>query len=243
MIVSWMTTNQCNLKCVHCYQDAEEATERELSTDEAKKMIDEIARAGFKIMIFSGGEPLLRPDIYELVAHAASRGLRPVFGSNGTLITDEVAAYNESLGASALPFAEGEEAPLPVAVDSCQAGEGKLWVVYRYKDSEAFRDFAREYHDKANETISFGTGTALAGQEAGWFTGGDFVKLGRGDEVTAARQKDLERLGKERGVMVEADHSIILQTEGKILYVTRNVAVLGKNTVQIPEGKHYVVFR
>lgn len=91
MIVSWMTTNQCNLKCVHCYQDAEEATERELTTDEAKKMIDEIARAGFKIMIFSGGEPLLRPDIYELVAHAASRGLRPVFGSNGTLITDEVA--------------------------------------------------------------------------------------------------------------------------------------------------------
>ena len=54
MIVSWMTTNQCNLKCVHCYQDAEEATERELSTDEAKKMIDEIARTGFKIMIFSG---------------------------------------------------------------------------------------------------------------------------------------------------------------------------------------------
>ena len=77
MIVSWMTTNQCNLKCVHCYQDAEEATERELSTDEAKKMIDEIARTGFKIMIFSGGEPLLRPDIYELVAHAASRGPAP----------------------------------------------------------------------------------------------------------------------------------------------------------------------
>ena len=97
MIVSWMTTNQCNLKCVHCYQDAEEATERELTTDEAKKMIDEIARAGFKIMIFSGGEPLLRPDIYELVAHAASRGLRPVFGSNGTLITDEVAAMGISV--------------------------------------------------------------------------------------------------------------------------------------------------
>ena len=83
----------------------------------------------------------------------------------------------------------------------------------------------------------------MARQEAGWFAGGDFVKLGRGDAVTAARQKDLERLEKERMVMVEADHSIILQTEGKILYVTRNVAVLGKNTVQIPEGKHYVVFR
>lgn len=102
MIVSWMTTNQCNLKCVHCYQDAEEATERELSTDEAKKMIDEIALAGFKIMIFSGGEPLLRPDIYELVAHAASRGLRPVFGSNGTLITDEVARRLKETGACAM---------------------------------------------------------------------------------------------------------------------------------------------
>ncbi len=102
MIVSWMTTNQCNLKCVHCYQDAENATERELSTDEAKKMIDEIARAGFKLMIFSGGEPLMRPDIYELVAHAASRGLRPVFGSNGTLITDEVAGRLKEAGACAV---------------------------------------------------------------------------------------------------------------------------------------------
>ena len=92
MLVSWMTTNKCNLKCVHCYQDAEEATDKELSCEEGKKMIDEIARAGFKVMIFSGGEPLMRPDIYELVAHAASRGLRPVFGSNGTLITPELAA-------------------------------------------------------------------------------------------------------------------------------------------------------
>ena len=62
MLVSWMTTNKCNLKCVHCYQDAEEATDKELSCEEGKKMIDEIARAGFKVMIFSGGEPLMRPD-------------------------------------------------------------------------------------------------------------------------------------------------------------------------------------
>ncbi|MBQ9955742.1 MAG: putative heme d1 biosynthesis radical SAM protein NirJ2 [Eggerthellaceae bacterium] len=102
MIVSWMTTNKCNLKCVHCYQDAEEATDKELSTEEGKKMIDEIAAAGFKIMIFSGGEPLMRPDIYELVAHAASRGLRPVFGSNGTLITPEVARRLKEAGACAM---------------------------------------------------------------------------------------------------------------------------------------------
>ena len=60
MIVSWMTTNRCNLKCVHCYQDADECDNRELSTEEARAMISDIARAGFKIMIFSGGEPLMR---------------------------------------------------------------------------------------------------------------------------------------------------------------------------------------
>ena len=96
MIVSWMTTNQCNLKCSHCYQDAE------LTTAEGKKLIDEIARAGFKIMIFSGGEPLMRPDIYELVAYAASKGLRPVFGTNGTLITKEVAQKLKDSGAAAM---------------------------------------------------------------------------------------------------------------------------------------------
>ena len=53
MIVSWMTTNQCNLKCVHCYQDAEEATERELSTDEAKIMILKPARAISSIIFFA----------------------------------------------------------------------------------------------------------------------------------------------------------------------------------------------
>lgn len=102
MIVSWMTTNKCNLKCEHCYQDAAEADSRELSTAEARSMIEQIARAGFKIMIFSGGEPLLRDDIYELVAHAAACGLRPVFGSNGTLITDEVAAKLKAAGACAM---------------------------------------------------------------------------------------------------------------------------------------------
>lgn len=102
MIVSWMTTNKCNLKCEHCYQDADEAGSRELSTAEARAMIEQIAAAGFKIMIFSGGEPLMRDDIYELVAHAAACGLRPVFGSNGTLITDEVAAKLKAAGAAAM---------------------------------------------------------------------------------------------------------------------------------------------
>lgn len=102
MIVSWMTTNQCNLTCGHCYQDAGDKKTEELSTAEAKKLIEEIARAGFKIMIFSGGEPLMRSDIFQLVAYAARAGLRPVFGTNGMLITKDVAMRLKDSGAAAM---------------------------------------------------------------------------------------------------------------------------------------------
>jgi len=99
MIVSWNTTNACNMYCAHCYRDAGCKAEEELSTAEAKKLLNEIARAGFKIMIFSGGEPLMRPDILELVRHASGLGLIPVFGTNGTLITKEKAVRLKEAGA------------------------------------------------------------------------------------------------------------------------------------------------
>lgn len=99
MIVSWNTTNACNMYCDHCYRDAGCKAEEELSTAEAKKLLEQIARANFKIMIFSGGEPLMRPDIVELVAYASSLGLRPVFGTNGTLITLEMAKKLKAAGA------------------------------------------------------------------------------------------------------------------------------------------------
>jgi putative heme d1 biosynthesis radical SAM protein NirJ2 len=102
MIVSWMTTNRCNLKCKHCYQDAGVGKDAELTTSQAQGLIDGIARAGFKIMIFSGGEPLMRPDIFTLVRYAADAGLRPVFGTNGTLITLEVATRLRECGAAAM---------------------------------------------------------------------------------------------------------------------------------------------
>jgi putative heme d1 biosynthesis radical SAM protein NirJ2 len=91
LIISWNSTNQCNMFCEHCYREAGEKAEEELSTDEAKRMLEEIVRADFKIMIFSGGEPLMRPDIFELIAYAKNLGLRPVLGTNGTLISPEVA--------------------------------------------------------------------------------------------------------------------------------------------------------
>ena len=93
MILSWNTTKKCNLFCKHCYRDSGPGAEsvNELNTDEGKKLIDTIKSAGFKILILSGGEPLLREDIFELASYASQIGLRPAVGSNGTLITQEVA--------------------------------------------------------------------------------------------------------------------------------------------------------
>ena len=102
MIVSWNTTNACNMYCAHCYRDAGCKADEELSTGEAKELLNQIARAGFKIMIFSGGEPLMRPDILELVKHAASLKLIPVFGTNGTLITRDMAEKIKSAGAKGM---------------------------------------------------------------------------------------------------------------------------------------------
>ncbi len=102
MIISWNTTNACNMYCKHCYRDAGVKAEEELNTEEGLALIDQIADAGFKIMIFSGGEPLMREDIFTLVAHARKKGLRPVFGTNGTLITGETARRLKKSGATVM---------------------------------------------------------------------------------------------------------------------------------------------
>ncbi|NJD01926.1 MAG: putative heme d1 biosynthesis radical SAM protein NirJ2 [Ruminiclostridium sp.] len=102
MIISWNTTNACNMHCGHCYRDAGVKAKDELNTEEAKNLLSEIAKAGFKIMIFSGGEPLTRPDITELTAFAKTKGMVPVFGTNGTLITPRMAKDLKEAGAAGM---------------------------------------------------------------------------------------------------------------------------------------------
>ena len=91
-IVVYNCLQRCNLRCIHCYAQAtgEEAPDI-LSTDEAKKMIDSTADFGCPVMLFSGGEPLLREDVFDLMRHAKARGMRTTLSTNGTLITPEVA--------------------------------------------------------------------------------------------------------------------------------------------------------
>ena len=86
-IVVWNSTKACNLRCIHCYYTARaEPDPRELSTAEAKAFIDDLAHFGVPVLLFSGGEPLTRDDLYELGAYAVAQGLRTVISTNGTLI-------------------------------------------------------------------------------------------------------------------------------------------------------------
>jgi radical SAM protein with 4Fe4S-binding SPASM domain len=90
-IVVWNITRACNLKCIHCYNDSGPGpAENELSTTEAKDVIKDLAQFGVPVVLFSGGEPLLRHDIFELLKFANELGLRTVLSTNGTLITADI---------------------------------------------------------------------------------------------------------------------------------------------------------
>ncbi|MEF8823476.1 MAG: heme b synthase [Desulfohalobiaceae bacterium] len=89
-VLAWEVTRACNLACRHCRADAHtDPFPGELDTDEALRLIDEIAQVGSPILIFSGGEPLLRADIFQLVERARANGLRCAMAPNGTLLNAE----------------------------------------------------------------------------------------------------------------------------------------------------------
>ncbi len=91
-IVVYNCLRACNLKCIHCYAHAttEEAPDI-LNNDEAKSMIDSAADFGCPVMLFSGGEPLMRADVFDLMRHAKGLGMRTTLSTNGTLITPATA--------------------------------------------------------------------------------------------------------------------------------------------------------
>jgi len=88
----WEVTSACNLKCIHCHATSDKASPDELSTDEGKKLIDMLAENNeFRTLIYTGGEPLVRPDIFELLRHSQKAGLANIIATNGTLIDEEMA--------------------------------------------------------------------------------------------------------------------------------------------------------
>lgn len=98
-LVAWETTRRCNLSCVHCRASAEDHVyENELGTRASLTLLDQIREVGQPIIILTGGEPLLRPDIFEIASHGTAIGLRMVMAPNGTLITPETAMKMKESG-------------------------------------------------------------------------------------------------------------------------------------------------
>src|SRR5215470_4864531 len=99
--VSWNLTQRCNLECAHCYMSAHAGadTRGELSTEECRRVIDEIARVNPNVfLILTGGEPLLRRDIFDVAGYATDKGFTTVLGTNGVLLREPQAKLMRERG-------------------------------------------------------------------------------------------------------------------------------------------------
>ena len=95
----WEVTSACNLECIHCHTGGGKPAKDELTTDEAKKLIDELIKINeFRILVYSGGEPLLRPDIFELLHYSRKAGFINIIATNGTLVDEKVASRLREAG-------------------------------------------------------------------------------------------------------------------------------------------------
>ena len=109
---AWEVTKACNLRCIHCHASSGKPNPDEMTTEEAKRFIDQLARVDeFRMLVYTGGEPLVRPDIFELMEHSRTAGLVNVLATNATLITEEVAFRLREVGV----------AGVAVSLDSCDA--------------------------------------------------------------------------------------------------------------------------
>ena len=100
-VVVWNVTRRCNLRCIHCYSQSRDIEyTNELTTQQGRELIDDLAHFGVPVVLFSGGEPLLRKDLFELASYAISKGMRAVISTNGTLIDREMAKRLKEIGLS-----------------------------------------------------------------------------------------------------------------------------------------------
>jgi 12,18-didecarboxysiroheme deacetylase len=100
-VVVWNMTRRCNLRCIHCYSQSRNIEYKdELTTEQGMELIDDLASFGAPVILFSGGEPLMREDLPELASYARSKGMRAVISTNGTLIDEDMAKVLREIGLS-----------------------------------------------------------------------------------------------------------------------------------------------
>lgn len=128
-LVSWNLTKMCNLQCPHCYMDAGSRAGRELTTDECFHVFDELHKLGTEMVILTGGEPLLRKDIYDIALHGSRLGMWVVMGTNGVLVDDNVAARMVDCGVKGVA----------ISIDSVHADKHNAFRGGRYSWQHAVR--------------------------------------------------------------------------------------------------------
>ena len=101
-LVFWETTAGCNLECIHCRRldVSTQLMNDDLTTEESFELVDAIAEAGNPILVLSGGEPLFRPDIFDIAKHAVGKGLTVALATNGTLVDEAMARKIVDAGVS-----------------------------------------------------------------------------------------------------------------------------------------------
>src|SRR4030066_2253896 len=90
--IAWETTRRCNLHCIHCRSSSEQKVNDhpDFSTAEAFRIIDDIASYAKPVVVLSGGEPLMRKDVFDIARYGTDKGLRMCLATNGTLVTDDI---------------------------------------------------------------------------------------------------------------------------------------------------------
>jgi uncharacterized radical SAM superfamily Fe-S cluster-containing enzyme len=97
-LVVWDYTNLCNLKCKHCYANAGKFANDELTTEQKYEVVDQLDKAGVVAIAFSGGEPLMRKDLFEIASYTKEKGMYASIATNGTLISKGVAKKLKKIG-------------------------------------------------------------------------------------------------------------------------------------------------
>lgn len=248
-VVVWNSTKTCNLKCRHCYMSSDNKKyQNELTTQEAKSFIDDLADFHVPVLLFSGGEPLIRPDFFELAEYAQAKGVRPTLSTNGTLITREVAQRIKDIGVGYVGISldglqdvndqfRGVEGAFQKAMEGIQncvaVGQrvGLRFTINHHNIQELENIFDFIERENINRVCFYhlvysGRGTAMKNQDV---TAGESR---RAMDIIIRRTKDFEDRGLEKEILTVDNHC-----DGVYMYLK---ALAEGNDQQATQIKKYI---
>lgn len=248
-VVVWNSTKTCNLKCRHCYMSSDNKKyQNELTTQEAKNFIDDLADFHVPVLLFSGGEPLIRPDFFELAEYAQVKGVRPTLSTNGTLITREVAQRIKDIGVGYVGISldglqdvndqfrgvEGAFQKAMAGIQNCVAvGQrvGLRFTINHHNIQELENIFDFIERENINRVCFYhlvysGRGTAMKNQDV------TAEESRRAMDIIIRRTKDFEDRGLEKEILTVDNHC-----DGVYMYLK---ALAEGNDQQAAQIKKYI---